>query len=362
MLVQSLITSDRYGIKCPYAMSAVGVCIHNTANDASAQNEVAYMKRNDNEVSFHIAVDDKEAIQAIPFDRNAWHAGDGGSGKGNRNYIALEICYSKSGGPRFAEAEKRAAKIAASILKQNGWGISQLKKHQDFSNKYCPHRTLDNGWDRFVNMVKAELNYSVSPSTPPGAIAIGSKVKVVGSTYATGQNIPSWVKNSQYTVQEINGDRALLKEITSWVYIKDLTLISGGTISTPTPMGTIAIGSKVKVIGSNYATGQAVPGWVKQNTYTVQEVSGNKALLKEIVSWVYIKDLTLISGGATTPGLYKVKIEADVLNVRSNPGVDYPVKTTVRRGEVYTIVDSSNGWGKLKSGAGWISLEYTTRI
>ena len=42
--------------------------------------------------------------------------------------------------------------------------------------------------------------------------------------------------------------------------------------------------------------------------------------------------------------------------------MDYPVKTTVRRGEVYTIVDSSNGWGKLKSGAGWISLEYTTRI
>ena len=36
------------------------------------------MIRNDNEVSFHFAVDDKEVVQGIPLDRNAWHAGDGG--------------------------------------------------------------------------------------------------------------------------------------------------------------------------------------------------------------------------------------------------------------------------------------------
>ena len=71
-LIQRLISSDKYNIKCPYSMSPKGICIHNTANDATASNEVAYMQSNNNEVSFHIAIDDVEAIQAIPFNRNAW--------------------------------------------------------------------------------------------------------------------------------------------------------------------------------------------------------------------------------------------------------------------------------------------------
>ncbi len=44
---------------------------------------------------FHIAVDDKEAVQGIPLERNAWHCGDGG-GNGNRKSIGVEICYSLS--------------------------------------------------------------------------------------------------------------------------------------------------------------------------------------------------------------------------------------------------------------------------
>ncbi|WP_418223585.1 peptidoglycan recognition protein family protein [Clostridium isatidis] len=157
-LIKNLIPENQYQIKCPYPMTPKGICIHNTANDATAANEVTYMKNNNMEVSFHIAIDDVEAIQAIPFNRNAWHAGDGGNGEGNRNYIAVEICYSKSGGDKFNKAEQRAAKEVAALLKQYGWSISNVKKHQDFSNKYCPHRTLDIGWQRFLNMIQAELN------------------------------------------------------------------------------------------------------------------------------------------------------------------------------------------------------------
>jgi len=134
------------------------IVVHNTANDASAANEVAYMIRNDNQVSFHYAIDDKEIVQGIPENRNAWHAGDGASGKGNRKGLSIEICYSKSGGKRFEEAEKLAAKFIASKIKEKGWGIDKVKKHQDFSGKYCPHRTLDMGWQRFLDMVKSELD------------------------------------------------------------------------------------------------------------------------------------------------------------------------------------------------------------
>lgn len=59
---------------------------------------------------------------------------------------------------------------------------------------------------------------------------------------------------------------------------------------------------------------------------------------------------------------YKVKITADVLNVRKGAGTNYGVASTVKRNEVYTIVEEKNGWGKLKSGAGYICLSYTTKL
>ena len=46
------------------------------------QNEIAYMIKNNKQTSFHFAVDDKDVVQGIPENRNAWHCGDG-NGKGN---------------------------------------------------------------------------------------------------------------------------------------------------------------------------------------------------------------------------------------------------------------------------------------
>lgn len=161
---QMLVSSSKYNVKCPYSMTATRIVVHNTANDASANNEIKYMISNNNEVSFHIAVDDKEAVQGIPLNRNAWHAGDG-NGKGNREGISIEICYSKSGGDRFIKAEQNAAKFIASLLKERGWGIDKVTKHQDYSGKYCPHRTLDMGWQRFLNMVSAEMGNATGTTT-----------------------------------------------------------------------------------------------------------------------------------------------------------------------------------------------------
>lgn len=181
-LIKNLIPEYQYPTKCPYSMTPIGVCIHNSANDASAKNERDNLARvsNQSETSFHVAVDDIEAIQCIPFNRNAWHSGDGGNGKGNRNYIAVEICYSLSGGERFINAENRAAKEVAALLKQYGWGINRVKKHQDFSGKYCPHRTLDMGWRRFLNMVQAELNEATVTITETKQATIQSEASTSG--------------------------------------------------------------------------------------------------------------------------------------------------------------------------------------
>lgn len=201
-ITQVNLPQSQYAIKCPYSMEPEGLTIHNTANDASAMAEVSYMQGNPYEVSFHYAVDDTRAVQGLPLNRNGWHAGDGGSGKGNRKTIGLEICYSKSGGTRFTEAEKNGAILAAMILKAHGWGIERMGKHQDYWQgtyyKYCPHRTLDLGWKRFVNMVQAELDKlngktvqppktEVKPATPTAKTIDQLADEVVAGKHGTGE-------------------------------------------------------------------------------------------------------------------------------------------------------------------------------
>ncbi len=158
---QNLLSKSLYSWKSPYEMKPTRIVIHNTANDASADAEIKYMKKSEKQggrqTSFHYAVDDKEAVQGLPENRNGWHAGDG-NGKGNREGIAIEICYSKSGGERFMKAEQNAADLVVDILKRYGWSIKKVTKHQDYADKYCPHRTLDLGWQRFLNMVESRLN------------------------------------------------------------------------------------------------------------------------------------------------------------------------------------------------------------
>lgn len=162
-ITQNIVSSSKYSLKCPNAMTPVGICVHNTANDAAAKGEISYMIGNTSQTSFHFAVDDIEAVQGLPLDRNGWHAGDG-NGDGNRKHIGIEICYSKSGGDRFNKAEENAAELIAQLLKERGWGIDRVKKHQDFSGKYCPHRTLDLGWDRFLGNIQNKMGGTTMPA------------------------------------------------------------------------------------------------------------------------------------------------------------------------------------------------------
>lgn len=223
----------KYKTKCPFSMVPEYIVVHNTANDASAANEIKYMQSNNSQVSFHYAVDDKEVVQGIPMNRNAWHAGDGADGKGNRKGIAIEICYSRSGGARFTAAEQNAAQFVATLLKSYGWGIDRVTKHQDYSGKYCPHRTLDLGWNRFLKMV--EVHMKALNAATAVTIKKGDKVKVinttvkngkiVGATY-TGGTFVCW--HDAYTVLSVKGDRAVIGVngiITAPVNTKNLKVV-----------------------------------------------------------------------------------------------------------------------------------------
>ena len=149
--------------------------------------------------------------------------------KGNRKGIQVEICYSKSGGGRFDQAEKNAAHFIANLLRERGWGIEKVKKHQDFSNKYCPHRTLDKGWNGFIQMIKSYLRDVPTVSSQGFKVGDQVKVKATATTYATGQTIASFVKGSIYEVIRVNGSQLLLSKIISWVKEGDVEKVNEGS-------------------------------------------------------------------------------------------------------------------------------------
>lgn len=113
---------------------------------------------------------------------------------------------------------------------------------------------------------------------------------------------------------------------------------------------------KVKTTATHYATGQTMASFVKGSTYEVTKVDGSKLLLSDISSWVWDYDVEKVGSAPVADSSFKVKVICNSLNIRQSDSFDSKVVGTVSKNEVYTIVQESNGLGKLKSGAGWISM------
>ncbi len=318
MLVTKVVmTESKYGRKCPYSMKPEGISIHNTANDASAMSEISYMINNNNQVSFHEAIDDYRTVQGIEHNRNAWHSGDG-HGFGNMKTIGIEICYSKSGGERFEKAERNAAERIAYLMKQYGWNLDNITDarhtigtHQNRSGKYCPHRTLDMGLERFYNMIREEYreltgeqatgtpNIVVNESNNNTGRNVGDVVTINGvytSSSSTKKLNPA-VKSGMITRIIPGARNPYLLNNGNIGWVNDSCIVSSASSQAQNNNTNVApsitVGSKVTLSANatNYATGQKIPSCYKNRNYTIMQVGNGKVLLKELYSWVYTKDL-----------------------------------------------------------------------
>ncbi len=152
-LTNHWLPASQYPLKSPYAMSPAGIVVHNTAGTASAREEAAAMIASAAATSFHVVIDEAEAVECIPFARNAWHAGDGAAGYANRRLIGLEIARSMdTASNRFDQAEANAALYIAHVCRQYGWTSAQLHQHNWYSSTACPHRTKTH-WQTFLQQV-----------------------------------------------------------------------------------------------------------------------------------------------------------------------------------------------------------------
>ena len=148
-------------------------------------------------------------------------------------------------------------------------------------------------------------------------------------------------------------------------------------VSTPSIPSSSSVSFTVKIICNELnirkeaSFDSAVVGVVKKGeVYTIVEEKNGLGRLLSGAGWIsmgasYVKKTGTVASSSTssTSSEYKVKIvNCTTLNVRKGAGTNYAVTTTVKAGEVYTIVGETNGWLKLKSGAGYISKTYTQKM
>lgn len=132
-------------------MAPAGLLFHTTNNwssTADAQSHSRYLKSGQSgETGWHVTVDASQTIQHIPFDENAWHAGDGGSGEYNLNWIGLEICTNQvTSNEKLDDATyQNAVQTAAEIVKEFHFTREQLQPHHVVYGKNC---SWDQHFDR----------------------------------------------------------------------------------------------------------------------------------------------------------------------------------------------------------------------
>ncbi len=263
-------------------------------------------------------------VQTLPWNHRGWHAGTGTSGgSANNTHISFEICEDAlSDADYFGKVYQEAVELTAMLCKQ--YGLNPLADgvvicHSEGYQRGIAsnHADVMHWFPKFgksMDTFRSDVSKAMGATqTKPSVPAMGPATEIVkgsvvrlkqGAKTYDGGNLASFVYERDHVVSEVSGDRCVITYggvVVAAVRKSDLTLVSGGSVSKPSGF---------------------------------------------------------------TP--YTVKVSVTQLRIRSGPGTDNASNGFIAPG-VYTIVEEADGqgakrWGKLKSGAGWISLDYTEKV
>jgi N-acetyl-anhydromuramyl-L-alanine amidase AmpD len=231
--------------------------------------------------------------------------------------VTIEVANDQIGGEWHVsdKALSKLIELCVDICKRNGIErlnytgdeTGNLTRHNMFANTNCPGPYLQSKFPYIAEEVNKRLGASNTAdsktlyrvqtgafSNKANADALEVKLKKAGfDTYMVKVGNLYKVQVGAFGVKA-NAD-AMADRLKAAGFDTFITTESGTPVNSSTQAKSIEVGSKVKVkdSASKYSTGQTIPSWVKENVYTVQQLTGQRALLKEIVSWVNLEDLSL---------------------------------------------------------------------
>ena len=240
-------------------------------------------------------------VQTLPWNHRGWHAGTGTSGgSANNTHIAFEICEDDlTDEGYFRKVYQEAVELAAMLCK----------------------------------------TYNLNPLAD-GVVICHSEgyQRGVASNHA---DVMHWFPKFGKSMDTFRAD--VSKAMTP-AQVKPQPPVSGKTY-------TVVKGDTLSEIAQKYGT----------TVDTLVQLNGIKN-----PNLIVVGQVLKLPGSTTGFTPYTVKVTVTELRIRSGPGTDTEAKGFIKPG-VYTIVAESNGpgakkWGKLKSGAGWISLDYAEKV
>ena len=285
----------------------IGVTVHNTdwisvasGTTPAEQYTRATVNGNMKDVRVHYYVDNTCAWQNLPHSLSGWHAADG-SGNGNRRTIAIECIMSSAYNVTDKKSEDNCARLAAALLKKYNLDINHLFTHTHWLNV----RDGKSGPVDYLNTAKNP--YKTCP------------LYILPHWSAFKAKVQKYLTDAKPTVKNIYRIRK------SWADAKS------------------QIGAYSSLENAKKAC---------KTGYSVFDANGVN---------IYTSKTT----ASAVP--FKIKVAISDLNIRKGPGTNYARTKYIPVG-VYTIIEvqsgtgSDKGWGRLKSGAGWISLDFCTKV
>ena len=319
-------------------------------------------------------------VQTLEWDMRPWGCGSGSKGSCNDGWIQFEICEDGlSDKTYFNKVYTEACELTAYLCKTfniDPNGVVDFKgvkvptilchadshslglgsNHGDVLHWFKKHgKTMDD-----VRKDVAKLIGTVAASAKPAAEA---KYRV-RKTWADA--------NSQIgAFADLANAKAACDKAGSAYKVFDMNGKVVYPVQQTAQPAAIKVGSAVKLLsGAVYSTGEAVPKWVLNSKLYAREFRSNGdvvvstqksgAVTGVVPARFVVPYSTTTAAAGFTP--YVVRVTADVLNVRSGAGTNYGVVTQIYQNEAYTIIDEKNGFGRLKSGAGWVSLQYVKKV
>ena len=240
-------------------------------------------------------------VQTLPWNHRGWHAGTGTSGgSANNTHIAFEICEDDlTDEGYFRKVYQEAVELAAMLCK----------------------------------------TYNLNPLAD-GVVICHSEgyQRGVASNHA---DVMHWFPKFGKSMDTFRADVA--KAMTP-AQVKPQPPVSGKTY-------TVVKGDTLSEIAQKYGT----------TVDTLVQLNGIKD-----PNLIVVGQVLKLPGSTTGFTPYTVKVTVTELRIRSGPGTDTQAQGFIEPG-VYTIVEEADGpgakrWGKLKSGAGWISLDYAEKV
>lgn len=316
-IIENLLPINRYTRPGTKRSKTTAIATHYVANPGTSavanRNYFYNCMYNKKSVSSHYIIGlNGEIVQCIPDNEISYC-----TNQANSYTISIECCHPDWTGKLNTKTYNSLVELCAMLIKKYNLPSDAVIRHFDVTGKVCPK-----------NFVPTK-----NGGTDTNTASNWNKFKADVAAKVTGS-----ITNTQQTTVSTASDAVDCEDFLVKIICNGLNIRSGAGTSNP------------------------VTGVIKKNeiytiTHTHNIGSSEWGKLKSGAGWINIGKAYC---SRVVADEFKIKVVCNTLNVRANAGTNNKITTTIRKNEVYTIVETkavgATEWGKLKSGAGWINI------